>query len=646
MEALPMNDDAVHILLIEDEMAHAELVARAFEMHGDLVRLDVARSLAEARTFLERQSSPPDLIIADWRLPDGESLELLPSAPGSRAIPIIIMTSHGNERVAVDAMKFGALDYVVKSDITLLEMPHIAKRALRQWQDIIERKRAEEALRESEARYRLITENANDMICLLDRQGAILYLSPSVESLLGYEPAELLGTRVFDLIHPDDLDRVREHWAQLDLRRAQITYRVRHSNASWRWFDAQGALIERETEHYIVMVGRDITERRQLEAQLIQVQKLDAIGQLAGGLAHDFNNLLVVISGCAELASVGSAPDNPVQHELNEILKATQRAASLTRQLLTFARRQISEPKPLNLNDLIRDLDRMLRRLIPEDITLVGVLAPDLWHVYIDPGQFEQVVVNLVVNARDAMPQGGQLTITTANIVLDRASASPSSSVLPGSYVLLSVADTGIGMSEEIQRHAFEPFFTTKGPGQGTGLGLATCYGIVKQHNGTIYLSSEVGRGTTIYIYLPRVQNTLTIPRIQPEAEPLPRGTETVLLVEDDAAVRALLGRVLRAQGYAVLEAEHGLDALDIATRPGVGSIDLLLTDMVVPHINGHELAERLQRNFPHLRLLFMSGYVDKVAASNEQPERRAAFIQKPFTATALAHKVRQALDG
>ena len=641
-----MNDDAVQILLIEDETAHAELVERAFELQGDRARLNIVRSLAEARAYLERQISPPDLIIADWRLPDGESLELLASASGSRAIPIIIMTSHGNERVAVDAMKFGALDYVVKSDITLLEMPHIATRALRQWRDIVERQRAEEALRESEARYRLITENANDMIALLDQQGAILYISPSVWSLLGYEPAELLGAFLFDLIHPDDLGRVREHWTQLDVRRTQIAYRVRHRNGSWRWFDAQGVLIERDGEQYIVLVGRDITERRQLEARLIQVQKLDAIGQLAGGLAHDFNNLLVIISGCAELASVGSRPDDPVQYELDEILKATQRAASLTRQLLTFARRQISEPKPLNLNDLIRDLDRMLRRLIREDITLVSALAPDLWPVHIDPGQFEQVIVNLAVNARDAMPQGGQLTIATANIVLDRASASPGTSVLPGSYVLLSVADTGVGMSEEIQRHVFEPFFTTKGPGQGTGLGLATCYGIVKQHSGTIYLSSEVGRGTTVYIYLPRAQNAPTISRIQPEAEPLPRGTETVLLVEDDAAVRALLGRVLRAQGYAVLEAEHGLDALDIATRPGVGSIDLLLTDMIVPHMNGYELAERLRLNFPRIRLLFMSGYVDKAAALNEQPRHSAAFIQKPFTATALVHKVRQALDG
>jgi PAS domain S-box-containing protein len=641
-----MSDDAVQILLIEDDAAHAELIERAFELHTDRARLNFVRSLAEARAYLERQISPPDLIIADWRLPDGESLELLASASGTGTIPIVIMTSHGNERVAVDAMKFGALDYVVKSDITLLEMPHIATRALRQWRDIVERKRAEEALRESEARYRLITENANDMIGLLDQHGTFLYISPSVWSLLGYKPSELLGALLFDLIHPDDLGRVREHWTQLDLRRTQIAYRVRHCNGSWRWFDAQAALIERDQQPYMVMVGRDITERRQLEAQLIQVQKLDAIGQLAGGLAHDFNNLLVVISGCAELASVGSPPDDPVQHELDEILKATQRAASLTRQLLTFARRQIGEPKPLNLNNLIRDLDRMLRRLIREDITLASALAPDLWFVHIDPGQLEQVVVNLVVNARDAMPQGGRLTIATANIVLDRASVSPGASVLPGSYVLLSVADTGVGMSEEIQRHAFEPFFTTKGPGQGTGLGLATCYGIVKQHGGTIYLSSEVGRGTTVYIYLPQVQHTPSVPRIQQEAEPLPRGTETILLVEDDAAVRALLGRVLRAQGYAVLEAEHGLDALDIAVRRGVGSIDLLLTDMVVPHMDGHELAERLRLNFPRIRLLFMSGYVDKAAASTEQPQHNAAFIQKPFTATALVHKVRQALDG
>ena len=252
---------------------------------------------------------------------------MLTADPGPRAVPIVIMTSHGNERVAVEAMRIGALDYIVKSETTLLEMPQIAARALRQWQHVVERRRAEEALRESEARYRLITENANDIISLLDQEGAIVYLSPSVQLLLGYEPSELLGRLVFDLIHPEDLDQVRVQWARLDLRqRVQFTYRVRHSNGSWRWFDAQGSLSEQPGGRYAVIVSRDITERRQLEAQLFQAQKLEAIGQLAGGLAHDFNNLLVVISGCAELASADLAPPILAQIELNEISKAANRA--------------------------------------------------------------------------------------------------------------------------------------------------------------------------------------------------------------------------------------------------------------------------------------------------------------------------------
>ncbi len=641
-----MDDDAVHILLVEDEAAHAELIARAFELYDQKVQLSVSRSLAEARSFLKRHL-PPTLIIADWRLPDGEGLELLSIDSAPQTIPIVIMTSHGNERVAVEAIKIGAIDYIVKSETTLLEMPQIAARALRQWQHVVERRRAELALRESEARYRLITENANDIISLVDQEGTILYLSPSILPLLGYELSELVGNLIFDLIHPDDVEQVRRVWAQLSpLQRVQITYRVRHNNGSWRWFDAQGSLIEQQNGRYAVIVSRDITQSRQLEAQLFQAQKLDAIGQLAGGVAHDFNNLLVVISGCAELASAELDLDDPIRQELSEIQKAAQRATGLTRQLLTFARRQFSVPEHLNLNDLIRDLDRMLQRLFREDITLVSILAPDLWPIWADHGQIEQIIVNLTVNARDAMPQGGRLTISTANIVLDRTATPPDIAIPPGQYVRLAVTDTGIGMSEEVQRHAFEPFFTTKEPGYGTGLGLATCYGIVKQHGGSIYLSSEVGQGTTVYVYLLRDPDATAIPRVQPKAATLPRGNETVLLVEDDDALRSLLGRTLRAGGYTVLEAEHGLAALDITTHHIAGSIDLLLTDLVVPHINGYELAQQLHNSFPNMRLLFTSGYADRTLDANELPERVGAFIQKPFTTAALMNKVRQVLDG
>jgi PAS domain S-box-containing protein len=402
---------------------------------------------------------------------------------------------------------------VVKTETSLLEMPHIAERALRQWRNIVERERAETALRESEARYRLITEHANDLISLLDQAGVFLYLSPSVQHLLGYQPAELVGTLVFDLIHPEDLDQVRERWAQLDVRRgAQVLYRIRHRSGEWRWFDAQGSLTEREGGSYAVLVSRDITDRRQLEAQLFQAQKLEAIGQLAGSLAHDFNNMLVVISGCAELASAELPPDNPARHELSEILKAAGRANGLTRQLLTFARRQLSAPETLQLNDLIGELERMLRRLSRDNISLVSALAPNLWAIWADRGQIEQVLVNLTVNARDAMPNGGRLAITTANVVIDGMAGDANVAIPPGAYVLLSVADSGVGMSEEVQRHAFEPFFTTKGPGQGTGLGLATCYGIVRQHGGSIQLSSEAGQGTTVSVYLPRMSDPALLP--------------------------------------------------------------------------------------------------------------------------------------
>jgi PAS domain S-box-containing protein len=403
----------------------------------------------------------------------------------------------------------------------------------------------------------------------------------------------------------------------------------------------------RNQDAHILGVGAivmDVTERRRLEAQFLQAQKMESIGQLAGGIAHDFNNLLTAIAGYAEMALDTLPIDDLIRPDLNEILKAAGRATGLTRQLLAFARKQNIEPHALNLNDLIFDIDKLLRRLIGEDIELVMLAAPDLGLVKADPGQIEQVLVNLAINARHAMPGGGKLTIETRNVVLEEEEARQYIGLAPGAYVFMAISDTGVGMDIETQTHLFEPFFTTKGPGQGTGLGLATCYGIVKQHGGHISAYSELGYGTTFKIHLPRAADVAVAASARDETRELPRGTELVLVAEDEPAVRAMAARVLRQQGYRVLEAANGDEALRIARQPAE-PIALLLTDMVMPQMGGKTLAEQVARLRPAIRVLFMSGYTDTAIIQHSQTQPRSAFLQKPFSPATLVRKVREVLD-
>jgi PAS domain S-box-containing protein len=510
----------------------------------------------------------------------------------------------------------------------------------------IENARLLEQVRQADRNYRLITNHASDAICLLDHTGRYTYVSPSFQGLLGYDPAELIGSDAFALVHPEDMAALQERWARLGpLDQAPLTFRYRHHDGSWRYYEARGAPFKQDGARYVVLVGRDVTERRQLEEQLLRTQRMEAIGQLAGGIAHDFNNLLVVISGAADLAIESLAPDDPAQTDLHAIQKAAGRAANLTRQLLTFARRQASDLQALNINNLILEIDKLLRRLLPEHIALVTAPATNLWPVRADPSQIEQVIMNLAVNARDAMPNGGALTIETANIALDQEYTRTHLALAPGPYVMLAVTDTGVGMGKEVLRHAFEPFFTTKAPGQGTGLGLATCYGIVKQHGGSIQLYSEPGHGTSVKVYLPRAdKDTDETPLNKTRAE-LPRGAETILLAEDEETVRMLVARTLRAQGYTVLEATNGAEALAIIERQAGAPIQLLLTDIIMPRIGGYELAERVRQQLPSIRVMLMSGYTDNVALQSGMLDRGISFLQKPFTPAALAHSVRQALD-
>jgi signal transduction histidine kinase/ActR/RegA family two-component response regulator len=396
-----------------------------------------------------------------------------------------------------------------------------------------------------------------------------------------------------------------------------------------------------------LVLAKDVTERKRLEEQFRHAQKMEAIGRLAGGVAHDMNNMLTVINGYSNLLREEMAPEEPSRNLLEEIRKATERCTSICRQLLAYSRKQVLAPRVLDLNALVRGAERMLSRLLGEDIEFATVTDPLLDRVRADPGQIEQILMNLAVNALDAMPRGGRLTIRTANVVLDEASRHEHTDVVPGAYVLLSVTDTGCGMSEEVQARIFEPFFTTKEVGKGTGLGLATVYGIVKQTGGHIQVKSAVGQGTTFDIYLPAHHDPAEPAEPARTEAVLPvttEGSEMVLVAEDEDSLRRMIGFALRQQGYTVLEARNGPDALRKSqelTRP----LDLLVTDVAMPQMSGRELAQQLTGRFPGVKVLYISGYTDDVVLRHGLEEAKVNFLHKPFPLTVLARKVREVLD-
>lgn len=645
-----MTKKPIHVLLVEDEPAHAELVQRAFEARNESIQFSVAENLAQARSYLNNGLESPSLIIADWLLPDGKGIDLLPADREAFPFPLVLMTSYGNEKVAVEAIKAGALDYVVKSEAVLADMPYIVERALRQWENYLERQRAEEALHRSELRLRRITDNMLDVIIQIDASGVIDYISPSCQSVLGYQPEELLGRALAELIEPEDRAALTDvlKVKSEDLNLGQLEYRCRHARGHMVWLEAVGKVILNKSGQIeeVILTNRDITERRYLEEQLNQARKLQAIGQLAGGIAHDFNNLLtVIISYCDILLNYPAEDPELRRTEIEQIMEAGLHAAALTQHLLAFSRRQNLELQTLDLNEAINNTLKMLPRLIREDIELHTELQSQLGKMKADPGQLEQVLMNLAVNARDAMPQGGTLTIATKDVYLDENYSKRHLEVLPGQYVLLAVSDTGVGMDAQTQSHIFEPFFTTKEVGKGTGLGLATVHGIVKQSGGHIQVQSEIGKGTIIKIYFPQVESEL------PEAtDSLPynskaslRGNETILLIEDDYRVRQITREILQSQHYTVLEAD-GEEALQISQQYS-GKIDLLLTDIVMPKRNGREIAEELLMVRPGLKVIYMSGYTDDIIIQHGISEGELTFLPKPFTPKSLVEKVRKTLD-
>jgi PAS domain S-box-containing protein len=480
--------------------------------------------------------------------------------------------------------------------------------------------------------------------------GQVHYISPASAQVFGYEAEEVLAdTGVwYQRVSPEDGASVRASREQAVAtgQSQTVEYRFRHRDESVRWI--QTTFVPVSDESRVVSrvdgISRDVTQQRRLEEQFRQSQKMEAVGRLAGGVAHDFNNMLTVITSYSELLLSDMESTDPRREDLEEIRKAAAGAAGLTRQLLAFSRQQVLEPTVLDLNAIVSGAEKMLQRLIGEDVALVTVLAPDLGAVKADPGQLEQVIMNLAVNARDAMPEGGKITVETANVELDATYTAEHTPVSPGAYVLLSVSDTGVGMDEETKRRLFEPFFTTKEKGKGTGLGLATVYGIVKQSGGFIWVYSEVGHGTTFKIYLPRVDEPADAAQ---QATVLPesmRGTETVLLAEDAGPLRAVARQILKRHGYTVLEAPDGKSALDQATGHD-GPIHLLIADVIMPEMSGRQLAERLKERRPELKVLFVSGYTDDAIIRHGTLEPGIAFLQKPLSPESLARKVRVILD-
>jgi two-component system cell cycle sensor histidine kinase/response regulator CckA len=661
---------ALNVLLVEDSPTDAKLVIQELRRTWQPLvfeRVDTPAAMAAA---LER--GPWDLVISDWSMPRF-------SAPAALDVlrqkgidlPFIIVSGTIGEESAVVAMRTGAHDYVLKDKLGRLT-PAV-ERELRECKERAARRRAESALRESEARFRRLDEAGILGITIADVHGNILDANDTYLKMFGYSREDLArGALNWSTMTPPEfrslgdrtLEQLRESgvappWeteclhkngtsvpilvgvAMLEYPKtiafvADLTDRRRAEHQSHRM------AVEARKEQ----AGRERAEDalRRSEEQLRQAQKMEAVGRLAGGVAHDFNNVLSVILSYGEILLADLKPGDPMRSDVEEIRKAASRAAGLTRQLLLFSRQQVMEPKVIDLCEILRSMDKMLQRIVGEDVELVSVDSKAVGRIKADPSHIEQVILNLVVNARDAMPTGGKLTIEASNVDLDEDHALNHLPSKPGPHVMLAVTDTGTGMDRETQARIFEPFFTTKGTGKGTGLGLSTVFGIVQQAGGSIWVYSEPGKGTTFKMYLPRVEAEVDVLRAQASPATL-RGTETVLLVEDEEQVRTIALSILRRQGYNVIPAQNGGEALLVCERHPQ-PIDLLLTDVVMPHMSGPELAKRLAVTRPRMRVLCMSGYTDDSIVRHGVLDARVAFIQKPITPASLAKKVREVLDG
>ena len=627
--------------MLEDDPNDLELIRREL---GRLAPSPVIQRVTTESSFVSAlQEFAPHVILCDHNLPTFDGRRALETACAIRPeIPFILVTGSLDEETAVSYLKAGASDYILKDRLVRL-VPAI--------QEALAHARERQALRRHELLLRAIIDANPSLVFVKDWDGRFV--------LVNQATAEIYGTTVEGLVGKTDgdfnpnLDEVahflRDDREVMSSGRPKFITEEAVTNPQTkqtRWFQTIKIPLRLPGEDAVTMLGvaTEITERKQLEEQLLQSQKMEAVGQLAGGVAHDFNNILTAIVGYTDLLAAEFSGSAQQLEDLEEIRKAARRAAALTRQLLSFSRKQVLEPRIIDINAVVLNLDKMLRSLISENIDLRTTLASDLDAARVDPNQLEQVIMNLAINSRDAMPDGGVLTIETANAALDDDYATRHVSVIPGNYVMIAVTDTGCGMTEETKSRVFEPFFTTKPAGRGTGLGLSTVYGIVKQSGGNIWLYSEPGKGTTFKIYLPAIE---ALPEDIGKVAPVEagrRGAGTVLIVEDDDQLRRLTHRALAGAGYVVLEADRGRHALEVARRH-LGPIDLLLTDLVMPDTNGRKLAETLRASRPDMRVLYMSGYPDRAIVNNGMLGVGDAYLAKPFTTEAIGRKVREMLE-
>ncbi len=652
------------ILIVDDAPANLTLLTRMLRQQGYAVHAASEGGLA--LRFL--RETVPDLILLDVVMPGLDGYQLcaqIKADPRTSGTPVIFISSADDVIDKVRAFASGGVDYIVKpfhpEEVLARIETHLALRALRLDLEARVRERTVELLELNERLQREMAEHARtaqEMTDLynrapcgyhsLDHQARFVRINDTELHWLGYTRQEVVGKlKIVDIITPECHERLRGYFAtvkaggevrnvEVDLLRKDGTIMpvlvnaIAVTDSAGRFLMSNATLI-------------DIAARRSLEQQLRHAQKLEAVGRLAGGIAHDFNNILTVIIGYSGLALDNLSPGDPLYEPIHDIRKAGERASALTTQLLAFSRRQILRPRVFDLNAVVADMDKMLRRLIGEDVELHAVLDPELGRVRADLGQIEQVIMNLAVNARDAMPAGGKLTIRTRNFELGATPASRPPSLAPGCYVVLAVSDTGQGIDEEVQAHIFEPFFTTKQVGTGTGLGLSTVYGIVEQSGGHIAVSTRKAGGTTFEIYLPRVDEALSA------VEPVPalaaaHGQETILLVEDEAMVRTLSRQILETAGYTVLEASSAGEALSHCDSHA-GAIDLLITDVVMPQMGGPELATRISDRRPSVPVLYVSGYTEDAIVHRGALECGTSFLQKPFRPDDLRRKVRQVLE-
>jgi PAS domain S-box-containing protein len=644
---LGVSPAVLRVLLVGNQEEDFFLIREMLERNRTALpaELDHACSLDEAKAMLER--APYGLVLFEHETGDIAATKLLAELlQTGRMVPFIVLTEHADEKAVAEIIAAGAWDCVEKSQLDGANLARTIRCTLNLQVNQQQRQLSEHTSR----KLFCAVEQSADTVLVTNSAGIIEYVNPAFEALTGYSKQEAVGKTPSILKSGQQAPALyRELWETI---RAGGVYRGilvnRKKSGEIYYVDESIAPIrnpEGQITHF-VSNGRDLTKRFSLEAQLLQAQKMDAIGRLAGGIAHDFNNLLTIITSYSELALDSVAPGSSAYGGLREILAAARRAAGLTRQLLGFSRTQPQALRVAELNPVAGEIVKGLHHLIGEDIELTFIPGQGLGRVRLDPVQIEQILMNLAANSRDAMPQGGRCTVETSNVLLDEQYADRKQAFIPpGRYAVLTVTDTGAGIPDDQLAHVFEPFYTTKSSGKGTGLGLATVYGIVKQNQGFVWVYSEPGLGTTFKIYLPCVPDqasTIEVP--DTAAETSARGTETVLLVEDEEALRRAVAEFLSLRGYTVLEARDGLDALSITRNHG-STIDLAVTDVVMPRMSGGELASELLRLRPETRVLFLSGYAGQTILDHKVGDLENNFLQKPFTLKQLAGKVRTVLD-